>query len=345
MLARFCLALLLVTAAAASQSASGIAHGFDDAPCRGVVVRACCGDRVVRECLTDECGRFGVAADQPLTAVVLELEGVQVRLATPGGNAHDLEAHFARQKFDVVRGAVLDPAGDPARGVDVVCNGKGGTIAILTTDAAGAFVLRTQTPVDTFVIDPLGWKCRVAAPFPRAKDDAVQLRCEKDFVRVQGHCFDHSDRPASGWVVRARQRGVLVASTRIAADGSFTLWFRDAVDEVVASDGIEHIGMVGPWSKNARLLLRGREHSPVLLKGRVVGADGAAIVGAAIVPSMDTTKPPRAMMPIAVTDSEGHFAARVFRGQPFVFVAHQESRRTGSAEVPADGDAIVVTIR
>jgi hypothetical protein len=146
-------------------------------------------------------------------------------------------------------------------------------------------------------------------------------------------------------MVRARRDGRPVARTRIAADGSFSLWFRDEAHEVVANDGFTQIGLVGPWSKNARLLLRGPEHAIVLLKGSVVDADGAPIVGALVVPSMSTTPPPRATPPIATTDQTGHFVARIFRGQPFVFVHHERSRRSGSVEVPNNDTAVVVTVR
>jgi hypothetical protein len=135
------------------------------------------------------------------------------------------------------------------------------------------------------------------------------------------------------------------ARSTVAEDGSFTLWCRGMVDTVEIGDGAPRVGVAGPWRQATKLVLRERDHGVVLVVGRVVAANGEAIVGAAVMPAMDQGAPPKTVFPIATTDGDGRFVARTFRGTPFLFVYHDTSNRTGSVAVPTDGTPVVVTVR
>ncbi|MBL8751762.1 MAG: carboxypeptidase regulatory-like domain-containing protein [Planctomycetes bacterium] len=330
-----------------AQTANGVVYGFDGQPCGGACVHVRGAGFTTGEVLTDARGAFAIDADRPFAQLVVQLEGVVVRVPAAAGSAREVAVRFADQAFATLHGTVLDPAGDPARAVDLQMKDAGGnTLGCVTTTDDGSFTFRTKPQLQRIVVDPVGWHCEVDGPFTDKSPVRIDLTKVKDeFVRLQGHCFDEQDRPAAAWTMTARRGGVRLAMARVGADGAFTLWCRGTVDEVDATDGFTHVGLVGPWRSNARLLLRERDHGLVPVVGRVVGADGAAIVGAAIVPAMDEATPPKSQAALATTDSDGRFVARVRRGQPFLFAYHDISNRTGTVAVPRDGAPVVVTVR
>lgn len=341
---------VFLPAKASAQRASGHAFGFDDERCPGVVVQVFGKQGLLAERLTDADGAFDVEVDQPIAAVVLQVEGVSVR--TPvAGHGSGITIYFARQQFATLRGRLLDPGGGAARDVDLVCRDPlGDTIATVTTWRDGTFVLRTQLAIGSLLVDPCGWAVPVAAPPLTAKPPAEPVVVDLSdraglFFGIRGNCFDDTDRPAAGWRVTATHGGRRVAATTSDADGSFVLWCRTPIDELVAADCGVRMGQCGTWEGNTRLDLRERDHGLVLVRGRVVDADGRPVAGAHVLPSMTPSAPSETTRAVATTDARGHFVACTFRGLPFLFACDDAAHRTGSAALPGTATPLLVTVR
>ncbi len=343
------LALLLPLAAASlpAQCASGRAFGFDGAPCGGVVVQGHSEAGLQTEVLTAADGTFVITIDQPLRELLLQLEGVTVRVPVPQGSLDDIVTHFAQQPFTTWTGRLLDPGGGGARDVDLLCrDGRGRTITTVTTSRDGSFVLRSQQAPHSLCVDPSGWCLRVPGPFPAAAPLHIDLRSfGGDFFRLHGNCFDDQDRPAAGWRLVASYAGKRLASTTTDSDGSFVIWCRRELDLLVASDAALRMGRFGPWHEDTRVDLRERQHGLRVVTGRVVDGGGDAVAGACVMPARNASAPPRGVPVLHQTDAEGRFTVCIFRDQPFLFFADELGDRRASIAVPGDGVPVVVTVR
>lgn len=344
------LAVLLPFVATTSlhaQCASGRVFGFDGQPCGGVVVLAngTFGQRT--EVLTMADGSYTVTLDQPLRELLLQLEGVTVRVPVPRGSLDGIVTRFAEQEFTTWTGRLLDPGGGGARDVDLLCRDHSGdTITMVTTTRDGSFVLRSQSAPHSVCVDPCGWCLRVPGPFPATAPLHIDLRdFGGDFFRLHGSCFDDQDRPAAGWRLVASYGGKRLAATTTDSDGSFVIWCRRELDLLAASDAALRMGRFGPWREHTRVDLRERQHGLRIVTGRVVDGGGKAVAGAYVLPARSASAPPRGAPVLAQTDAEGRFTVGTFRGQPFLFFADELGDRSASVAVPGEGTPVVVTVR
>ncbi|MBL8732016.1 MAG: hypothetical protein JNN13_06575 [Planctomycetes bacterium] len=338
---------LVATASLPAQRASGRVFGFDGAPCGGVVVQGHSAAGLQTEVLTATDGSFVITLDQPLRELLLQLEGVTVRVPVPQGSLDGVVTHFAQQQFTTWTGRLLDPGGGGARDVDLLCrDGRSRTITTVTTTRDGSFALRSQRPLHSVLVDPCGWSLRVPGPFPAAAPLHIDLRdFGGNFFRLHGNCFDDQERPAAGWRLSAWHQGERLATTTTDTDGSFVLWSRRNLDLLTACDASPRLGRFGPWHEDTRVDLRERQHGLCIVTGRVLDAEGKVVADAFVLPAMTAAAPPRGVPPIARSDAEGRFAACTFRGQPFLFFADELGGRSASVAVPGDGTPVVVTVR
>ena len=345
-LARLVAALLVLTLATA-QEASGLVLGFDGKPVAGaVVVARAQSPEWHKQLLTDANGRFAIAAAGPLTQLTVQLEGVVRNVALTDGRAPAAQVSFVGAPHTTLRGRILTPDGLGARNVDVLCrDGGGSTLVNVTTSDDGSFAVRLGEPAKELRVDPLGWQHVVEGPLANGADQTIDVRLDGTrFFALQGRVIGTAG-PLADVAVRAQLQGGGFVTTTTLGDGRYRLWTDRPVTALDVL-GVDAMRRDGPFAAAATAVdLDEKEHSLVLVVGRVVDGNGKGAV-TTVLYGVDRGGPPAVRRTAdGMTDSNGWFRLRLPRSQRFVYAHREGGDLSGWTEIPADGKPFEVQIR
>lgn len=304
------LLLLSLTSAVASAQVRGRVLGFDGKPAAAVVLNLL-DDKgeYVADVESRNDGSFAFPGDQSGVSVRAWLEGVVLTRPVQQGRA---EFDFKAAPCFTLRGNVVDPEGVPVAGLTLFCSAANDDcLAAAVTDGKGVFHVRLNQAVDHLLVDPPGWRHRVAGPYTTDAGVAVDLRLEKQFFRLQGTLRDENRALVSGATVNVLDDKENVATARTGTDGHWTVWCNRPASRVWFAAGVvEHV-LAGAWRAAATVDLDWRSAGFVVLTGRALDAAGHPVADAKVIPLEDRSIERHLPSPIAVTDAEGRFRALV----------------------------------
>jgi hypothetical protein len=314
------LCLASIASAVATAQARGRVLGFDGQPVAGVMLNLLdAKDEYIAdvESRADGSYRFG---DEPRGATVRAwLEGVVLSHRVDGGRA---DFDFKVSKYFTVRGSAVDPEGKAIAALEIFCSAANDDwLATATTDARGVFAVRLNQPVDHLLVDPAGWRHRVAGPFTTDAGVAIDLRLAKEFFRLAGTLRDESGAAVQHVRVIAMDDKENVAVAHTGAGGHWAAWCNRPVTRLWFDAGDTQHVHAGQWSKAATVDLDWRGLGFVVLTGRVLDADGRPVAGCRLIPLEDRSVERHLPEPIATTGADGRFRALAPPWARFV-VAH-----------------------
>jgi hypothetical protein len=309
-----CRILLLLAFVSVSVSASATAQvrgrvlGFDGKPAGAVMLNLLDKDgEYVADVESRSDGSFAFASEQSGVTVRAWLEGVVLTRPVQQGRA---EFDFKAAPYFTVRGNVVDPDGKPVAGLSLFCSAANDDcLASAVTDDKGGFRVRLNQTVDHLLVDPPGWRHRVAGPYAADAGVAVDPRLEKQFFRLQGTLRDENRAPVAAAIVNVMDSKENVATAHTGADGHWTVWCNRPASRIWFQAGaVEHV-LAGGWPAAATVDLDWRSAGFVVLTGRALDADGRPVAGAQVIPLEERSIERHLPSPIAVTDADGRFRA------------------------------------
>ena len=330
--------LLTSLASPRAQSVSGTVTGLDRKPDGATVTVLDRQRRVMGEVVVAEDGSFGFEGEAGVGSIIVRQEAVSITRGVVGGADHGITVDLSaapRWRRTVM---ILDPAGAPAVGLDVVLRDvRDKTIACVTSGANGWLHVRGNQPVASLLLDPLGWQHAVAVKFAPGKlpsdvipDLAIDMRPHAHkFVLLQGSIIDIAGAAvAEARVIASKEvDGVVVPCglTKAQSDGSFKIWTSREATKLAAKSGGSAWERNGDWSDGGVQVVRLDEKHDgiVMVAGVVQDRDGKAALGAIIHVSQTATIA-KGSRGIASTDRDGHFWVFVRRGAPFLVAALRE---------------------
>jgi len=290
---------------------------------------------VMGEVLVAADGTFAYKAPRLIGSIVVRQEAVAVTRGVVGGSATqvgvDLQAAVQWSRL----GMVVDPDGKPATGLDVVARNKQrATVACVTTDERGLFVVRGSHPVTSLVVDPIGWHHVIAVGFdqdstPRDTTPDVTIDLQphaKDFLLLTGKVVALDGTAVADARVMASKpvagSTTVCGVTRTLSDGTFRLWCAKGATKITAKKGGATWQQSGPWqtARPATLLLHEARDGIVLVSGTVIDPTGKPSADTIIYESQ-TAKLAKGNRGIAGTDEKGRFRIFIRRGTPYL-IAH-----------------------
>ena len=335
----------------AAQSVSGVLWGFDGEPVASATV-VIQGERSGRlaEVVTDRDGRFSYRANEPLQRLRVRYEAVVVEGRAPGDADGDAQFDLSTTPHWILRGHVVDPRGRPAAGVDVVArDGDGKALGVVTTDADGAYRLRSNQEIADLHVDPLGLAYTLPGPFRAERGVAIDLRLVRDrYTRHSGRVLDLDGEPVENALVVAHaargargRQGTRVGWARTGGDGTFELWTsREAAEFGANVGGLRLRQFDGDWRPGRPITLDARRDALVAINASVVDRDGKAR-GHTFVYSNTDASLPEGRQPLSRSNGSGGFHAMIRIGTPFL-VASTGDGPCAVAVGPWTRDAIVL---
>ena len=323
-------ALLFAIALSAALTAQTITGRVDDTDGKAVfgatVTAIGRGGSIVNQVVSDEHGRFAFEPQRELALVRLQYEAIEVDCDVPRTTGW-LNVQLADLQLWVMRGHVVDPAGQPAAGIDVQLLGTNErVIAVVTTDAKGAYRLRSNQEIAAVVVDPLGWAHVETGPFRDTRGLAIDLRLVRDrYAPLFGRVLDQHGEPVAGARIVAHhhangeQRGL--ATVRSRADGTFSLWTTEPATCLSATFGSSQLELAGRWQANDFVTLDERRDGLIWVRGTVIGRRGRVAERTRIFAAERPTAP--SAESVARTNNSGQFYAQIRRGTPFLLAVDQ----------------------
>jgi hypothetical protein len=340
---RLLLTSLLLIASLASLRAQGVSGrviGMDLKPDGATVTVLDPQRRVMGEVVVAEDGSFTFDARAVIGSIVVRQEAVSVTRGVVGGADHGVLVDLRMASRWIRSVTILDPAGVPAVGVDVLLrDANKRTLACVTSDASGSLIVRGNRSVASMLIDPLGWQHAVVVKFGASKlqgdvipNLVIDMRPHAHkFAFLQGSVVDIAgDAVGDARVTASKKwRGKIVPCgfARTKPDGSFKLWTPlDAVMLAARSGGIAW-EIHGDWSAGGVHIVRLDERIDglVMVSGTVKDQDDKVIVGA-IIHVSQTAVLAKGSRGIAASDRNGDFRAFVRRDAPFLIVDLRDGR-------------------
>lgn len=324
-----------------TQTVDGNVIGLGGKPDGATVTVLSHQGNVMGEILVDADGTFAYEASQLIGSIVVRQEAVVVERGVVGGSATQvgIDLQSAMQWSRV--GIVVDPDGNAAAGLDVIARNKQkATVACVTTDKRGVFVVRGSQPVTELVVDPVGWRHVVAVGF--SKDDEIRDTVPDVAIDLQPHADDFlllhgkvvaldGSAVADARVTASYPVGgstYICGATRSMSDGTFRLWCAKGAAMISAKSGAVTWQQPGAWQTDRppALLLHEARDGLVLVTGTVLDATGKPAANAIIYESATATLK-KGTRGIAGTDGEGRFRTFIRRGTPYLVA---QLRGTGS---------------
>lgn len=270
-------ALAVCSGTAVAQALCGRITDFAGKPAANVVVnlRDATG-KYCADCETRGDGSYRFAERLAAGTVVAWLEGVELSQPIPATG--DADFSFERAKFFTLRGHAVDPGGGSLVGAEIFClDAEAGWLATARTGDKGAWSVRLNRAVAVLVLDPRGWRHEFPGPFTEDRGVAIDLR-SAGFFRLEGTLRDENGLPVGGAHLTAGDGKENITNVVSAADGTWGLWSNRAVASLWITSG-EFVRSTarGEWSKAAKIDLDWRGLGFVVLRGRVVDAEGRPI--------------------------------------------------------------------
>lgn len=334
---RSILMLLLASAAlfapfASAQHVSGVVVGLDKQPTGATVTVRDEQRNMIGEVVVDENGGFTFDTEVAIGSIVVRQEAVVVLQQVNAGSAAGLSVDLSKAVTWSRTVKVLDPAGQPAVGLDVVLRDPvDDTIACVTSVEGGLLRVRGNQPVASLHLDPIGWDHAVAVDFRKRNarpdklaDLTIDMRPHANkFVLLQGSVTDLQ----GGGMGKAR----LIASKAVAGgfapcrlgrtevDGSFKMWAPRTATRLTAKSAGTTWRCEGDWSEGGVQVVNLREERDgmVLIQGTVRNADGTAAAHAILYTSKTKALADNARG-VARADQWGVFRMFVRRKTPYL---------------------------
>lgn len=332
----------------AAQSVVGRVSGLHGGPAVGATVSAFDRDgKVLTEVLVDGEGRFELFHSEPVARIVVQREAIWVGRAVPAGKCSGFDFDLSKERHWTMRGHLVDPEGTMAVGVDVLArDADGKALASVTTNAKGAFVLRSNQMVASLVAAPLGWRHVCAGPFDRSRGLAIDLRLHRDqYKLLHGRLLGLDGQPIAGARVTAKskeRRELLVCAMALTKpDGTWRLWTTRDVVELTAVYAGEEWQRPGNWGQrtHGELVLDAKRDGIVRVRGTLLDRDGKPISHAVIYASNKKKLANRATG-IAATNVHGNFVVSTRRATPFLIALNRRGKVQAVSAGPWSGEPV-----
>ena len=324
--------LLATLAILPAQIVSGTVIGLDRKSLGATVTVLDLLKRVMGEVVVGEDGQFSYRGERPVGSIVIRQEAVAVTRGVVGGGDVGIAIDLTRSVTWLKTVMVLDPAGQPAVGVDVLLRGPGDqTLSCATVGAMGWLTLRGNQPIESLLVDPLGWQHAVPAPFKPGDmpsdaipDLMIDMRPHAHkFVLLQGCIVDLEGQAVGGARVVASKKAsgkVLPCGfTKANDDGGFRMWTSLAATKLTATRSGTTWEQRGDWSGGGVQIvnLDERQDGVVMVTGCVRDHEDNPVRDA-IIHASEVARIVKGSRGIAATNLRGQFRVFVRRATPFL---------------------------
>ena len=349
--------MLLASAASAhAQSVSGTVTGLDASPTGATVTVLDTKKRIMGEAVVAPDGSFSFAGEKMVGSIVVRQEAVSISRGVVGGAAVGIAVDL-RTAVRWTRSVImLDPAGAPSVGLDVLLLDRAArTISCVTSGAHGWLHVRGNEPVASLLVDPLGWHHAVSVKFEPCKvpvdtipDLTIDMRPHAHkFVLLQGSIIDLDGNLVGGARLTASKkvgsRIVPCGLGRVNDDGRFKIWTTRDATTLSARGGGETWKRSGDWSAGGVQIvdLQTRRDGVVMVTGFVRDKDGKP-VDDAIIHVSDTAKIPDGARGIAGSGRAGTFRVFIRRAAPFLIADLRDGRGIATKAGPWPQENVVL---
>ena len=326
-------AMLLVTLASLpAQIVSGTVIGLDKNAIGATVAVLDLQKRVMGEVVVGADGEFTYRGERSVGSIVVRQEAVAVTRGVVGGGDVGVTIDLTRSVTWIRTVNVLDPAGQPAVGLDVMLRGPGEkTLSCATVGPMGWLEVRGNQPVESLLVDPLGWQHAVPVRFKSSKiprdtipDLVIDMRPHAHkFVLLQGCIVDLEGQAVGGARVVASKKvnGKILPCgfTKANGDGSFRMWTSLAASKLTATSSGTTWEQRGDWSDGGVQIvnLDERQDGVVMVTGCVRDREDNPVRDA-VIHASEVARIVKGSRGIAATDLRGQFRVFVRRATPFL---------------------------
>lgn len=348
--------LMASLASPRAQSVSGFVTGIDQKSVGATVTVLDPQRHVMGEVVVAEDGSFEFEGKGFVGSVIVRQEAVSIARGVVGGADHGIVIDLSAAVQWTRTMTVLDPAGAPAVGLDVVLrDARQSTISCVTSGMNGWLKVRGNQPVPSLVLDPLGWHHVVDVSFQRAKrpgDLTPHLMFDMrphahKFVLLQGAVVDLSGAAVGKVRITASRKldGAVVPCgfAKANGDGSFKLWTSRQATKLAATSGSTTWERSGDWSAGGVQVVQldERRDGMVMVYGVVQDRAGKPVPNA-IIHVSDTPKVAMGSRGIAGADVDGFFRVIVRRATPFLVADLRDTRGVASKAGPWPQEKVVL---